>query len=62
MIRARIVLGKKESDKLRNGESLIVRLRNGDELEIVAGMLFDWGKPKFSEGSIESIIGELRRK
>jgi hypothetical protein len=60
MKRARIVLGNPEIEKLERGESLIVRLKSGEQIEIKASILVRWHR--YSEGSVESILQEMKRR
>lgn len=59
MKRARVVLGKKEIEKLRRGESVIVRLKS-EEVEIRASLCVDWNFGKPPIGSFESILDHLK--
>lgn len=58
--RARVILGAREVEKLKRGDSLVVRLKSGEEIEIKAGILANWNA--YTEGSVESIIRELKRR
>ncbi len=58
MKRGKVVLGRAEIEKLKRREPLIIKLKPGmDELEITASILVEWErKPRYSEGSVESMI------
>jgi hypothetical protein len=55
--RARVVLGVQEIEKLKHGETLIVRLKDESEIEIKASTLVRWNH--HTEGSFESILDSL---
>jgi hypothetical protein len=55
MKRGRVILGQSEIDKLKRGESLLVRVKSGmEEIELRLSVLAK--DRRYSEGSFESII------
>jgi hypothetical protein len=60
--RGKVVLGNPELQRLRRGESVVIRLKPGmDEIELKASILVQRNdKPQPPIGSVESILDHMK--